>query len=67
MPKARRSVKMTSYRIHEDVIKLLDEVAQKTGMTRTRIVEDAIKTYVTSPRLKQVLELLKQLKGTKVQ
>lgn len=45
----KRSVRLQSYKLHEDIIKLLAELSEKTGKSKTAIVTEGIlameKTY----------------------
>ncbi|AWP53460.1 TPA: hypothetical protein ACPI87_001734 [Haemophilus influenzae] len=38
----KRSVRLQSYKLHEDIIKLLAELSEKTGKSKTAIVTEGI-------------------------
>ena len=38
----KRSVRLQSYKLHEDIIKLLAELSKKTGKSKTAIVTEGI-------------------------
>ncbi|AWP53623.1 hypothetical protein BVZ56_00840 [Haemophilus influenzae] len=38
----KRGVRLQSYKLHEDIIKLLAELSEKTGKSKTAIVTEGI-------------------------
>lgn len=42
---AKRGVRVQSYKLHEDVIALLAELSEQTGLSKTQIVTNGIKMF----------------------
>lgn len=42
---AKRGVKVQSYKLHEEVITLLAELSEQTGLSKTQIITQGIKLF----------------------
>lgn len=50
---------LTSFRLNTKIIDLLDKASSKKGITKTQVVEEAIRQYVLSEKSKVVNPLIK--------
>ncbi|MCT8655934.1 ribbon-helix-helix protein, CopG family [Glaesserella parasuis] len=41
----KRGVRVQSYKLHEDVITLLSELSEQTGLSKTQIITQGIKLF----------------------
>lgn len=47
----KRGVRLQSYKLHEEVIALLAELSEQTGLSKTQIVAEGIKLFAETKKV----------------